>query len=69
MIARANSPLLSCTPEGDFETLQCAGGFPTTCMCVEPADGTLVGTPVVVASPDDIPDCDAEGELDQDINT
>lgn len=62
MIARAMAPLLSCTPEGDFEPLQCGAGFPTECQCVEPLDGTPVpGTQVTAADPTDIPDCDLEG--------
>lgn len=62
-MAREASPLLSCTPEGDFEPLQCGAGFPTECRCVEPSNGTPVpGTRVMVTDPAGIPDCDAEGK-------
>jgi hypothetical protein len=64
-MARAESPSLSCTPEGDFEPLQCGTGSPTECQCVEPSDGTPVpGTQVTVVDPSNAPDCDAEGEND-----
>ncbi len=65
VIARATSPLLACTPEGDFEPLQClTSGFPTMCQCVEPSDGTPVpGTQVVVADPGNFPNCDNEGNF------
>lgn len=63
VIARATSPLLICTPEGDFEPLQCGAGFPTQCQCVEPSDGTPVpDTLVMVEDPADLPDCDEEGK-------
>lgn len=58
-MARATSPSLSCTPEGDFEPLQCSAD---QCQCVEPSDGTPVpGTQVTVTDPADSPDCDMEG--------
>lgn len=65
MIAREQDPTLDleCTPEGDFEALQCnteAGLI--TCVCVQPSDGTPIpNTEVVVADFADVPDCNAEG--------
>ena len=69
-MARAESPSLSCTPEGDFEPLQCDA---LQCQCVEPSDGTPVpGTQVTVDDPSNLPDCDEEGKelnLDFYLNT
>ena len=65
MIARADDPTLECTPEGDFETLQCVEAESLgilECRCVQPSDGTTIpGTQVTVISRTDAPDCDAAG--------
>lgn len=64
MIARAENPSLACSPEGDFEPVQCGSleEFPTSCQCVQPSDGSPVpGTQVIVGSEDDIPDCESQG--------
>ena len=66
MIARAESPSLACTPEGDFEPVQCGSleEFPTSCQCVQPSDGSPVpGTQVIVGSASDIPDCESRGKF------
>ena len=63
MIARQSSPELACTPEGDFEALQCReeAGV-TTCQCVLPEDGApLPGTQVIITDLDYIPDCNLKG--------
>lgn len=62
--ARLQSSAIACTPEGNFEPLQCRTQEGTmTCHCVSPSDGTrLPGTfEVIVNSIDDIPNCNILG--------
>lgn len=64
MIAREESPFLSCSPDGSFEPLQCRmeSGV-TTCRCVQPSDGTIIpNTEVTVTDSDDIPNCNLLGK-------
>ncbi len=54
-----------CTPEGDFEPLQCVPEGPNglmSCDCVHPSNGTVLpGTATVVSDRADAPDCNALG--------
>ena len=65
VIAHASSPQLACTPEGDFEPLQCHGEHGvTTCQCIHPEDGSLMpGTQVMISDLDDTPNCNLLGSL------
>lgn len=65
VVAREQSPSLMCTPEGDFEPLQCVPEGPNglmSCDCVHPSNGTVLpGTATVVSDRADAPDCNALG--------
>lgn len=65
MTANQGSQEFECTPDGNFEPLQCQliAGNLLTCVCVNPSSGHVIsGTETTVASRDDAPDCDRLSE-------
>ena len=65
MTANQGSSEFECTPDGNFEPLQCQSiaGNLLNCVCVDPSSGLVItGTETTVADRDDAPDCDRLSE-------